>query len=108
MPTYFGSTAVIHPLLASGSITTLILLNLLLLNCSGLQIGEALQLQLDVQSRLHEQLEVNISILFSNGFCFYITSYSIFLLGYLTWIRLWIYWYTPICRDVEIFIIEEK
>lgn len=33
--------------------------NSLVLNCSGLQIREALQLQLDVQRRLHEQLEVD-------------------------------------------------
>jgi hypothetical protein len=41
---------------------------LFLICCSGLQIREALQLQLDVQRRLHEQLEVHPSISYIHHF----------------------------------------
>lgn len=36
--------------------------------CSGVQLKEALQLQLDVQRRLHEQLEVAEMLLYKHKF----------------------------------------
>lgn len=38
--------------------------NVVLYVCSGMQITEALKLQMEVQKRLHEQLEVHYNFLF--------------------------------------------